>query len=131
MADKLTLAKIDAGLKVCEEATAGRWEYDAAEVRALEGHFPFGEIIVDANDGVLHEDDGNFIALARTLLPRALAELRERAVDTERLDWLAEYSVRIVGNGHPNGMPNDFENYGRISLRAAIDATRRDDNNAE
>lgn len=118
-----TLAEIDAALKVCERATVGPWRVDPRmqlneNYTAATGpwHLTAGRECLGVKEA---ENDAEFIALARDLLPRALRALRERHEDAERLDGgLLDY---LESQGVVSIYLADRQiNPGSMSLRAAI-----------
>jgi hypothetical protein len=66
------MTEVDKLLEMCDRASPGPWLYDAAEVRNGDG-----QVIVDSTDGIQKGADGVFIAAARTLLPWALARIKQ------------------------------------------------------
>lgn len=93
MTDRLTDEEIAAGLAACEKATRGPWEvetldgYITGHVRST--YHNYAGNAVSRRDSVTAPDsmtakDAKFIALARTLLPRALAELSEMRANAEK-----------------------------------------------
>lgn len=145
---RLTDVEIESALAVCKKATPGPWisvdeDWDGdgyqEPVLVTENDKQIAEVRVGLKGTVANQE---FIALARTLLPRALEELREARKDTDLLDGAAD--IRIVdGFGDMDidemtsaSLPKDasFDDEGkwklewrkqfRVALRAAIDAAR-------
>lgn len=77
---------VDAGLEICERATAGEWEF-----RKFDGNLYAGQR-AQCVGHVAHDADGEFFAYARTALPEALSRLK-------RLREIMEYYSPCPGDG--------------------------------
>ena len=81
----MTRSEIEAALAVCEKATPGPWEWDTDKHEAIYGPMDFEERWAVIDIGVvpgdpeshlfLRDNDADFIASARTLLPHVLRAL--------------------------------------------------------
>jgi len=98
----MTIEQIDDALAMCNEATAeiddGTYIVNNTGPQSqvvIRGGGPEGDLCY----GVLDPADVRFISLARTLLPQALRELREKMQDTERLEWLMRTGCWINDRG--------------------------------
>ena len=134
----LTRAEILAALKVCEKATKGPWvDYYGGEPQQIGSRVALKEVC----DNVRLPGDRAFICLARTVLPKALRALLERAEDSDLLDGAAD--IRIVdgiggidideataeqmpklGTDSEEAWNVEWRKQFRIALRAAINAPK-------
>ena len=98
-----TRAELEAALKVCERATAGPWVHIESRYHAQSQSVQSAEVLKESDDLLArplftgwawkpggHRDarpNADFIALARTLLPKCIAALLERETDGSRELW--------------------------------------------
>ena len=90
--------------------------YEAAtdEPWGMDGKIVYRASLVSGSENVAytaHENDAQFIAQSRTIIPRLVAELRaSRARDTEREAWINRHSdilerVSMALGRHPESIP--------------------------
>ena len=97
----LTAAEIEAGEKLCEGATPGPWDAGRCSVGYVDGLW---EWFSGDNPRRDISADAALIASARTLLPRALADLKELR---------SKLSVRYEGSPIEDGIQRGIERQAR------------------